>query len=227
MCNCLLQCATALCLCFSLSLCLLNLSPQSFSSLHLSIPILSPPPSAHTPPFLTSPTFLFFSSYFHHVPTVLPPTPTTTPTTLIRVPVVARAAEVPLSQCAAGPTMKMCNVWHSWNESPNRRGSGYHRAPPGPGSVCLTLIMAHANECAPLKGRESCLPPCLSMHVVCQCVRVSVFVSVSMWIQQSACVGLCCLLWVCQLVWILGVGCMHVCAHCKHMANPFYLCTPA
>lgn len=92
------------------------------------------------------------------------------PHTLMRVPALARAAEVPLSQCAAGPTMKMCSVWHSWNESPNRRGSGYHRAPSGPGSVCLTLIMAHANECAPLKWRESCLPPCLGLRAQGLCV---------------------------------------------------------
>lgn len=62
----------------------------------------------------------------------------------------------------------------------------------------------------------------MSVHVC-----VSAFVRVSMWIQQSACVGLCHLLRVCQLVWILGGGCVDVCAQRKHVADPLYLCTPA
>lgn len=144
--------------------------------LYISQSSFSPPLSAHPPPFLISPTFLFFLFFFPSKATSPlsypphPPPPPTHPHTLMRVPALARAAEVPLSQCAAGPAMKMCSVWHSWNESPNRRGSGYHRAPPGPGSVCLTLIMAHANECAPLKWRESCLPPCLGLRAQGLCV---------------------------------------------------------
>lgn len=63
--------------------------------------------------------------------------------------------------------MKMCHVWHSWNESFNRRGSGYHRTPLGPASVCLTLIMAHANECAALKTGGACPAECRG--VACQC----------------------------------------------------------
>ncbi len=122
----------------------------------------------------------------HPPPFLQPLVPAVSPL-LLHAPAVATAAEVPLSRCAAGPTMKMCNVWHSWNESPNRRGSGYHRAPPGPASVCLTLIMAHANECAALKSGGACLPDSVCRGVVCH--------SVCMWLYVCVCVsvhGLCC-----------------------------------
>lgn len=117
-------------------------------------PFLSPPPSAHPQLSPTSSTFSLTLC-----PLCLPSARTHSSST---------SAEVPLSQCAAGPTMKMCNVWHSRNESPNRRGSGYHRAPSGPSSVCLTLIMAHANECAALKSGEACL----TLRVEALCVSV-------------------------------------------------------
>lgn len=146
-----------------------------FLSLHLSVLILSPPPSAHPPLSLTSSTFSLTLC-----PLRLPSPRTRSSST---------SAEVPLSQCAAGPTMKMCNVWHSWNESPNRRGSGYHRAPSGPASVCLTLIMAHANECAALKSGEACLPDSVCGGVVCQRVKATI-----LYMCVYACVHrLCCL----------------------------------
>lgn len=125
-----------------------------FLSLHRSVLVLSPPPSAH--PQLSPPSSTFSLTL---CPLCLPSARTHSSST---------SAEVPLSQCAAGPTMKMCNVWHSRNESPNRRGSGYHRAPSGPSSVCLTLIMAHANECAALKSGEACL----TLRVEGLCVSV-------------------------------------------------------
>lgn len=79
--------------------------------------------------------------------------------------------------------MKMCNVWHSWNESPIRRGSGYHRAPLGPASVCLTLIMAHANERAALKSGglpDSVEGFCVSVACSCalhECVSLFAYMS--------------------------------------------------
>lgn len=210
--------ATSLCLSFPLSLCLPNLSPHSFSfftslSPHLVSSSLYPPSAE------CGVLHLFLK------PVVPPVSPV-----LLHAPVVATAAEVPLSQCAAGLTMKMCNVWHSWNESPNRRGSGYHRAPPGPASVCLTLIMAHANECAALKSGEAC---CLTLCVEGLCVRVCtwlcfVWVLACMRVCARVCVQAVLLfrVWVWELVWILKgvcVPCMHAClctAGINHQANP-------
>lgn len=131
------------------------------SSFYLLLPLPTLHWIQHPPPVLQP-----------HIPAALP--------LLLHTPAVATVAEVPLSRCAAGPTMKMCNVWHSWNESPNRRGSGYHRAPPGPASVCLTLIMAHANECAALKSGGACLPDSVWRGCVCVCVDYVVH-SVSIW----------------------------------------------
>lgn len=41
--------------------------------------------------------------------------------------------------------------------------------------MCLTLIMAHANECAALKSGGACLPDSVFRGVVCQCVRLAVY----------------------------------------------------
>lgn len=150
---------------FPLPLCLPNLSPPSFFFPYISRPsccLLLPLPILHRA-LRSSAVFFLFIFYFFILPL------------LVRLPALAAAAEVPLSQCAAGLAMKMCTVWHSWNESPNRRGSGYHRAPPGPATVCLTLIMAHANECEALKSGESCLPDSVCGGVASQCVRVELF----------------------------------------------------
>lgn len=70
-----LQCATSLCLRFRLALCLPNLSPQSFSSLHLSILIFS---SSLCPPSTVS----YISNLFFFFPVKLRPhclTPHPTP----------------------------------------------------------------------------------------------------------------------------------------------------
>lgn len=138
-----------------------NSSSYPFS-LHSSVLVFSPPLSVFSHPHMSRASFLQ-----PLVAIILPLLP--------RAPAVATAAEVPPSWCAAGPTMKMCNVWHSWNESPNRRGSGYHRAPLGPASVCLMLIMAHANECAALKSVGAWLPDSVCGGVVCLSVHVPVF----------------------------------------------------
>lgn len=40
--------------------------------------------------------------------------------------------------------------------------------------MCLTLIMAHANEGAALKSKEACLPDSVCGGVVCHCGNVTV-----------------------------------------------------